>query len=105
IDPAPLFHAFSEAETRGTPAPVSAAVFHASLAAAFARPAKALVESGKARAVALSGGCFQNALLLSEVMKCLEGVPVLIHKKVPANDGGVALGQALIAAAAHLARR
>ena len=49
--------------------------------------------------VALSGGCFQNRLLLSKVMALLRqsGLTVLTHKNVPANDGGISLGQAVIA--------
>jgi hydrogenase maturation protein HypF len=49
--------------------------------------------------VALSGGCFQNRLLLSKVTALLRqsGFKVLIHKNVPANDGGISLGQAAIA--------
>jgi hydrogenase maturation protein HypF len=57
------------------------------------------VTSGRAKAVVLSGGCFQNAVLLDATIKALDGVPVLHHRAVPANDGGLALGQALIAAA------
>jgi len=49
--------------------------------------------------VALSGGCFQNRLLLSKVTALLRqsGFKVLTHRNVPANDGGVSLGQAAIA--------
>ena len=48
---------------------------------------------------ALSGGCFQNRLLLDLVKKGLErrGFRVLIHHLVPPNDGGIALGQAVAA--------
>ena len=49
--------------------------------------------------MALSGGCFQNALLLDLTLRALGDVPVLYHTKVPANDGGLALGQAMIAMA------
>ncbi len=51
--------------------------------------------------VALSGGCFQNRLLFEETQRRLEavGCKVLSHSRVPANDGGLALGQAAIAAA------
>jgi len=49
---------------------------------------------------ALSGGCFQNRLLLSKTSTLLEaaGFRVLTHRQVPANDGGISLGQAVIAA-------
>jgi len=73
--------------------------FHAGLAQAFAAPAARLVEAGQARAIALSGGCFQNALLLRLVQRALGDIPVLTHRTTPANDGGLALGQALVAAA------
>ena len=50
--------------------------------------------------VALSGGCFQNAALLQRTMKLLDenDFKVYTHEKVPPNDGGLALGQAVIAA-------
>ncbi|MCT4577971.1 carbamoyltransferase HypF [Donghicola sp.] len=73
--------------------------FHAGLAQTFATAAAALVKDGQAKAVALSGGCFQNALLLDLTLRALGDTPVLIHTKTPANDGGLALGQALVAAA------
>ncbi|MEL6197102.1 MAG: carbamoyltransferase HypF [Pseudomonadota bacterium] len=76
-----------------------AARFHKGLAEAFALRARALVEEGRAEAVALSGGVFQNALLLDLTVEALGDVPVLLHRKVPANDGGLALGQALVAQA------
>jgi hydrogenase maturation protein HypF len=51
--------------------------------------------------VALSGGCFQNRILFEEVVRRLEAehFNVLTHAQVPANDGGLALGQAAIGAA------
>jgi hydrogenase maturation protein HypF len=54
--------------------------------------------------VALTGGCFQNKLLLEELLRLLkaDGLNCLLHAKVPTNDGGLALGQAAIAAARHL---
>jgi len=56
-------------------------------------------ESGL-NSVVLSGGCFQNRLLLTKVKGLLDksGFYVLTHKDVPANDGGISLGQAVIAA-------
>jgi hydrogenase maturation protein HypF len=49
--------------------------------------------------VALSGGVFQNRLLLRKILPLLEAVGfcVLTHKQVPCNDGGISLGQAIIA--------
>jgi hydrogenase maturation protein HypF len=49
--------------------------------------------------VALSGGVFQNRLLLKLTASALqrEGFDVLTHHLVPANDGGISLGQAVIA--------
>ena len=56
-------------------------------------------EAGGTSAVALSGGTFQNMLLLEQVVGFLEekGFVVYRHRRVPANDGGIALGQAVLA--------
>jgi len=53
------------------------------------------------REVALSGGVWQNMVVLQKTIAALgrDGFRVYIHRQVPANDGGVALGQALVAAA------
>jgi hydrogenase maturation protein HypF len=58
-------------------------------------------ETGITR-VALSGGVFQNRLLLRKAIRLLEGsgLQVLTHRQVPCNDGGVSLGQATIASLA-----
>jgi hydrogenase maturation protein HypF len=57
-------------------------------------------ESGLNRVV-LSGGCFQNAALLSGMIGSLQekDFEVFSHEQVPANDGGISLGQAVVAAA------
>jgi hydrogenase maturation protein HypF len=89
-----------------TPVGVMAARFHRGLANAIVR----MVEQVAARAdgagatlpvVALSGGVFQNRLLLERVLAGLgsKGFQALTHSQVPCNDGGLALGQATIAAA------
>ena len=102
IDPAPLWAEVCRAIRRGEPRGLLAWRFHAGLAAAFAGVARDLVLRGAARAVVLSGGCFQNALLHDLTVQALGDVPVLTHRVTPANDGGLALGQAVIAAARGL---
>ena len=92
-----------------TPAPVMAARFHKGLAKSIVAMTKKLAcgedEAGPRRfiTVALSGGCFQNRVLFEQVTDRLEREDfiVLSHAQVPANDGGLALGQAVIGAA-HL---
>jgi len=60
--------------------------------------ARVAAETGISR-VALSGGCFQNRLLLRRALPLLReaGLEVLLHSQVPCNDGGISLGQAAIA--------
>jgi hydrogenase maturation protein HypF len=60
---------------------------------------RALVETGEARAIAMTGGCFQNALMHHMTLAALGDLPVLTHRTTPANDGGLALGQAMVALA------
>jgi len=99
LDPAPTFAAWQRDRNAGIAPELMALRFHTGLAEAFAAKARSLVEGGRAKAVALSGGCFQNALLLELVVDALEGLPVLCHRHVPSNDGGLALGQAVVALA------
>ncbi|WP_089258038.1 carbamoyltransferase HypF [Cereibacter sphaeroides] len=102
LDPAPMFRALAADLAAGVPPGTIADSFHRGLARAFCAPARALVAEGRAEAVALTGGAFQNARLLAACLAELTGVPVLTHRAVPANDGGLALGQALVAAARHM---
>lgn len=105
FDTAPLWQAALSDLEQGVDPGAMALRFHAGIAKAFAAYTRTLVSDGKAKAVALSGGCFQNALLLDMTIEALGDVPILMHQKVPANDGGLALGQAVVAAAAHLSNR
>lgn len=89
-----------------TPIGLVAARFHRGLARAIAamtvKLAKRSSDAGpRFDTVALSGGCFNNRILLEEVIHRLEceGFTVLTHEKTPAGDGGLALGQVAIAAA------
>ena len=104
IDPAPLFEALAGDIARTAPAEDMALRFHRGLASAFCDAALATAEANGAAAIALSGGCFQNALLLRLCLEELADIPVLIHTRTPANDGGLALGQAHVAMAQVLAR-
>jgi hydrogenase maturation protein HypF len=105
IDPAPMFRAIARDLAASTRREIIAARAHAGIAGAFCRAARALVERGEAEAVALSGGCFQNATLLGLCMAELDGLPVLRHTKTPANDGGLALGQVVVALSTVLESR
>lgn len=77
-----------------------AAKFHLGLGKAIASMVAYLSDSYRFSQVALTGGVFQNQILLQEVKQVLTGMglEVLTHSQVPANDGGISLGQAAIAA-------
>ena len=85
----------------GLPAAVIAVRFHNGLARAVARLAQTLAAENNLRTVALSGGCFQNRLLLEDTIQRLAsaGFAVLAQAQVPANDGGLSLGQGAVVAA------
>jgi hydrogenase maturation protein HypF len=78
-----------------------AARFHNGTSGVIAHCCSVLRERTGLRTVALSGGVFQNLLLLDRVTGLLEadGFTVLTHSRVPCNDGGISLGQAVVAAA------
>ncbi|MGH3320566.1 MAG: carbamoyltransferase HypF [Streptosporangiaceae bacterium] len=86
---------------RGTDVARVAARFHNGLAAAIVASCVRIRESDGLSVVALSGGVFQNRLLLDRVVSSLEaeGFRVLVHSRVPPNDGGISLGQAAVAGA------
>ncbi len=71
-------------------------VFHEFLAQGILMGANYIREQTGISTAALSGGCFQNLLLLERTRDLLEeaGFTVLVHSLIPANDGGIALGQA-----------
>jgi hydrogenase maturation protein HypF len=82
---------------------VIAARFHNGVAGLITGCCLLLRERHGLAAVALSGGVFQNLLLTRATVAQLEqhGFGVLVHSRVPCNDGGISLGQAVVAAAAH----
>ena len=107
LDAGALVRAVVEDLRRGTPAPVIAARFHTALADAVLAICDRLRAAHGLATVALSGGVFQNALLLCRCLDRLEGAgfTVLTHRQVPPNDGGLSLGQAAVAAAVLRDRR
>jgi hydrogenase maturation protein HypF len=106
VEPLAMWKALLGDLVMQTPAPRIAARFHKGIARVIVAMTIKLArrdspDGARFDTVALSGGCFQNATLLAEVAQRLraEGFTVLSHSRVPANDGGLALGQAAIAAA------
>ncbi len=95
----PLLHALVEEVRRGTPAVEIAARFHRTVAEAFVEVGRRVANENGLRTFALSGGCFQNRLLTRQIVRLLResGFEVLLHRLVPPNDGGVSLGQAVVA--------
>jgi hydrogenase maturation protein HypF len=85
----------------GKEVPVIAARFHNALADVISTVCGRLRDEHGLSTVALSGGVFQNSLLMSRTLDRLEGngFEVLTHRQVPCNDGGISLGQAAVAAA------
>ncbi len=85
----------------GTPREIVAARFHNAIAQVIADVCDAIRYKHGLETVALSGGVFQNALLLERTCRRLKLLKfrVLTHCRAPANDGGIAFGQAAIAAA------
>jgi hydrogenase maturation protein HypF len=95
LDWTPLLEALLADLRCGEPTARIAARFHNALAAGIVAVARAAAIP----CVALSGGCFQNGLLVERVVEGLEseGFEVLRHERVPPNDGGLALGQLMAA--------
>jgi hydrogenase maturation protein HypF len=110
LESLPMWQALLEDVSRQIPIARIAARFHYGLARAIrdmvARLRRMSAVGTSLNTIALSGGCFQNKLLLEELVRLLEadGLSCLLHAKVPPNDGGLALGQAAIAAARHIER-
>ena len=101
IDPRPMWQALLNDLQQQIPEPVIAAKFHKGLANAIVEMVKHLCQENLINQAVLTGGVFQNCILLEQVTKRLQtlGIKVLTHSLVPANDGGLSLGQAVIAAA------
>jgi hydrogenase maturation protein HypF len=85
----------------GVGAPAISARFHAGVAHAIVDACRRTRSATGLETVALSGGVFQNVLLVEATVARLEadGFAVLTHHRVPPNDGGISFGQAVVAGA------
>ncbi|OBA91542.1 carbamoyltransferase HypF [Mycobacteriaceae bacterium 1482268.1] len=99
IDPAPVLAAVAADVLSGVPPEVVGARFHRAVADVVVGLAE--MEDTGDQPIALSGGVFQNTLLLRLVLDGLRarGHQVITHRHVPPNDGGIALGQLLVGTA------
>ncbi len=104
INTAPMWQAlFADLAAEKSPALI-ATCFHLGLAECLIRLTHQLIREHNVKQVALSGGVFQNKVLFEAVLQGLQNhANVLTHRQLPANDGGLALGQWAIAAATVLA--
>jgi hydrogenase maturation protein HypF len=96
---APLWGGLTDDLKKGVEPGVMAARFHLGFAAALTETAAAIADRAGTRRIALSGGVMQNRILLEVLHNRLtsKGFEVLVQSRVPANDGGLSLGQAAIA--------
>jgi len=101
LDVTPMIRAIVSDLQQNVPLAQIAGRFHCSIADLLANACYKAREQSELNMVALSGGVFQNRLLLEQLITRLEAMTfqVLINRRVPPNDGGISLGQAAIAAA------
>jgi hydrogenase maturation protein HypF len=102
LDHRPLLSAIVADRIAGRSVSEIAAAFHAAVATAVVEQVFILAREHNLRTVALSGGVFQNELLLEVIVARLTGdgvLRVLTNQAVPVNDGGICLGQAAMASA------
>jgi hydrogenase maturation protein HypF len=100
LDPSPLLATLVADVDAGVPVTLLAAAFHEALGTATGAVAASLAAANNVDTVALTGGVFQNVRLTEVVESTLReaGCEVFVHGQIPANDGGISIGQAAIAA-------
>jgi hydrogenase maturation protein HypF len=99
IDPTEVIREIVRNVTQGVPAPKISGKFHRTISRMIVETCETIRSMEKLNRVILSGGVFQNIFLLSLVTEDLKrsGFDVHTHHLVPSNDGGISLGQAVIA--------
>jgi hydrogenase maturation protein HypF len=99
IDVRPAIEAIVRDVLAGKPVSWIAAAFHNTVAAIVREVCRRVRSAEAISRVCLSGGTFQNVYLLERAVSLLraDGFEVFLHAKVPPNDGGISLGQAVIA--------
>ena len=99
LDFGATLHAIFDDKRTGVPVSLMAGKFHNTVAAATVRVCRYVRGQRNINRVALSGGVFQNELLLRRTVEKLQAhqFEVFTNQEVPANDGGLALGQAAVA--------
>ena len=100
IDPKPVIRSITTDMRIGVSPSVIAGRFHLSLAEMVGKVCGLIRSESGLNEVALAGGVFDNAMLRDATMRVLArmGFTILLNRQVPGNDGGIALGQALVAA-------
>jgi len=103
LDPRSMIIAVLADLAGGVPVPTISARFHAGFARATAELVAVIAQEAKLDTAVLSGGVFQNRLLLTLTAEHLEaaGMRVLVPELLPPNDGQIAYGQVAVAAARH----
>lgn len=107
LNPAPMWHALLVDLQAGRPLAEIAMAFQLGLADQSAELADRLATAQGIKTVVLSGGVIQNLCLQQRLVCQLQvlGYQVWVPQQLPANDGGIAFGQALVAAARQLQRK
>jgi len=101
LDVIPMLRTIIIEIQNGLPAPQILGKFHRTIAELLAQSCQNVRHSANINEVVLSGGVFQNRLLLKQLLVRLQSLDfrTYINQKVPPNDGGLSFGQAAVAAA------
>jgi hydrogenase maturation protein HypF len=101
ILPAPIVYGVVQDVQNGLSVAEISIKFHKTLLALFTEICINIRQDSDLNRVVLSGGCFQNSILLSGMLHELTSrdFEVFAHQRIPTNDGGISLGQAVVAAA------